>query len=255
MEGLSKHLWFYTSQLNGHSDAWTLLHTCRRSRQAILHHLSQITKVLLAQRPYPDSPVPKWLNCAFFMDECNMPSLSRHIMSNMPRIDSFVPQGIVAGGCMTRMAFEKEWKSKDVNVFVPGVSNERVQEDVYDIISRVDYPHVLERFDISVCQVGYDMKRKHVLCTPLFVYSFRTQHMIIQVDDIRSTYDSAFSREKSDMSLKREFWGWCCFSGKQSWSASTFLTHLAYHKPFQPWINRARKYIERFTEMTPQLIQ
>lgn len=232
-----------------------LLGTCKCSRKGTLSVIRQLVKQALEDNDYRDQPLPPWCYLQFPAVAFGLQSVCTVIENNLPILPPNLPtECLISGGSICKLAFGGVWESKDVDIFLraPGDKEALVKEGVYDFVYNKTYPNILNDFDISVCQIGYQMESKQVLCTPLFVYSHWSNEMIITVHrrSFDYTYDDGETGTRCD--LLQKLFKQHYYNHKAPFHKCS-RCHFGFEgesfKQVQLWLERVQKYELRFPGM------
>lgn len=196
--------------------------------------------------------LPRWLSFAipitFLHTEINFVSLANDCIQQMLQYPLGKNEhGCLTGGWLIQKIFSKLWDC-DIDLFLSKESemgsNSRVKCHQWDIITLnmdSNIMSILDRFDLSVCQIGYSIKENEIYITPLLLYTLEKRKIIV----MPSRYNIFY--------LSHPIRYWAC---KDPWdyiTESKKLNQFHYDDTIEDrnmnnWMERVRKYAERFRE-------
>lgn len=240
------HLWVSISLNEKHTRIPLFMSLSKSIRQAFLVQSPDIIRWYLY---YGYDKLPKW---CWLLHPMPLGPLRDHISTHAPRH----PAGWISGGSICQLAFGSQWES-DLDVFIEreGVPESR------ELIGNVDSIYVnsvrdrIASFDLSICQVA--VTKDEIYCTPAFLFSLRSNTMLIRVSPIAIFYlhehdgipDPTptfvcwmFNKHKEE---KHEFndFHTCQRCVISRWGDSYDLSKV------YKWFDRIKKYQGRFPEM------
>jgi hypothetical protein len=233
----------------------TFLKVSKSMRMCVFKHSDEIIEHLLKQ----SDALPKW--CYIQIPLLPIyPTLHEKIQLKInqlfPKTPSFlnVKNGFLAGGSVCRFAFDKEWETKDLDIFVkentknPEYKRVKIyldnQTNFLDLVFRNES---ISSFDISVCQIGMNLDTRLIYVTPLFLYSFLTQKMIIKVSDLSAQY---WRNQKPVVHLLKLYnrhldYHTVIFHSCTN-CKNTVKNDLENNEEITRWFDRVDKYLKRF---------
>lgn len=255
MDGLLVKIDKYNHYLNIKS----ILHVSRGARRSVFLNLVKIIKLLLSREYIPD-----WFFWQIPFPVALYPSTHDKIQTQVDLLFPSVPEflniqnGFLAGGSICKFAFDKNWVSPDIDIFIKSDKHKRVKVYLDDDVTFLDLVFKnksISDFDISVCQIGMELKTRRIYVTFLFLYSFLAKKLIVRVSAMTCDYET---------------------HGGTFRIQNRFYEHLIYHKDVhfhkcwqcQPdgeelgggkelifdWFQRINKYESRFPDFKIKFI-
>jgi hypothetical protein len=247
-------LFIKIDKFNNFENIPTFLRVSKSMRMCVFKHSNEIIDHLLRQK----NELPKW--CYIQIPLLPIyPTLHEKIQTKVnqlfPKTPSFlnVKNGFLAGGSICRFAFDKEWKTNDLDIFVETKEKEpeykRVkiyldhQTNFLDLVFRNES---ISSFDISVCQIGMNLDTRLIHVTPLFLYSFLTQKIIIKVSDLSAQYSEdripihLLDLYERHLKYHTDIFHSCADCN------NTVKNDLENKEEITRWFDRVDKYLRRF---------
>ena len=260
MEGLLVKI----DKYNEYTNTPTLLQVCKSTRRSVFMHLNEIIGYYLEN----NAPLPKWCLSKVKFPSNLYPGMHQKIQDRTNLLFSSVPpflnikNGFLAGGSIAKFAFEREWESKDIDIFVP-MEGKHKRVKVYldeeeKFLDLVFKNKSISDFDISVCQIGMDLQTRDIYVTLLFLYSLLTKEMVIHVSDLSAQYTEWGHGE---CRLIRVFDAHTYFEHKISFHKCAkcvnyfnYFNDLHENQHILTWFARISKYEERFPDFKIKFI-
>jgi hypothetical protein len=200
--------------------------------------------------------------------ETPYPSLTEQVQdwkdSQLLRIPSRlnIKGGVLAGGAVARTVFDRSWKLKDYDIFVPMLPEEERDEYSTKRI-KVEYDSVtldlvfkandISDFDLSVCQVGINLDTNEVFATPLFLYSVKRNVMICRISNFGVGYLQEYEQPVSWLFNVHvnaghiAYFCYCiiCKEELEKYGDEVFVND-DYKTSIDIWFERVKKYHDRF---------